>query len=159
MKRPNKTPNPAHPPMASAKGDLRQLKHNSSATVAELKEFLAQLQGKSPQEMLGVVAASQLFRAIGLSCVIVFVAIVVFTAVPYALGGGAKEEAAEQADAATPANPASPAPATPEPAPAGDPPTPSKADLSKLGVDEEKEAPPNVNPLEDKEDDFLDGLE
>ena len=49
--------------MASTKADLRELKTNSSATVQELQEFLSQLRGKSPQEMLGVVASSQLFRA------------------------------------------------------------------------------------------------
>ncbi|NNC90037.1 MAG: hypothetical protein HKN82_16390, partial [Akkermansiaceae bacterium] len=42
--------------------------------------------------------------------------------------------------------------------PAPDPPAPA-ADLSKLGVGEEKSAPPNVNPLENKDDKFLDGLD
>ena len=53
--------------MASTNADLRELKTNSNATVRELKEFLSELRGKSPQEMLGVVASSQLFRATILS--------------------------------------------------------------------------------------------
>ena len=57
--------------MASTKADLRELKTNSNATVQELQEFLRQLRGKSPQEMLGVVASSQLFRATILSIILV----------------------------------------------------------------------------------------
>ena len=49
---------PGHDSMASARGDLRQLKQNTSATVAELKAFLQELKGKSPQEMLGIVASN-----------------------------------------------------------------------------------------------------
>ena len=72
--------------MASTKADLRELKTNSSATVEELKLFLRELKGKSPQEMLGIVASSQLIRATILSVVLVIVAIFALTAIPYFLG-------------------------------------------------------------------------
>jgi len=153
---------PQQPSMASAKGDLRQLKQNSSATVTELKAFLKDLKGKSPQEMLGVVAGSQLVRAIGLATVIVLLVSLVFTAVPYAMGDRDKEEIATKASSApSAAEPAIPKPApTPSPtAPAVAQPSPTTPDLSTLGVNEERKAPPNKNPLENKKDDFLKGLE
>jgi len=148
--------------MASAKGDLRQLKQNSSATVTELKAFLKDLKGKSPQEMLGVVAGSQLVRAIGLATVIVLLVSLVFTAVPYAMGDRDKKEiATKESSAPSAAEPAIPKPApTPSPtAPAVAQPSPTTPDLSTLGVNEERKAPPNKNPLENKKDDFLKGLE
>ena len=143
-------------PLASTKGEIRQLKHNTGATAAELKAFLAEFKGRSPQEMLGIVAASKLIRALGLSTAIVAVAIVVFTAIPYFLRGE-EAAAAESADPPVAEEPAERPEPTPEPVAEETP--PPEVDLSKLGVDEEKEAPPDVNPLETKGDDFLDGLE
>jgi len=147
-------PPPRQAAMASAKGDLRKLKQTSGATVAELKAFLRDLKGRSPQEMLGIVASNQLVRAVGLSCVLVFIGILAFTAIPYAMGG--KEEPAEKVKVAAEGKPA-PEPAPVEPAAA--PEQPPASDLSKLGVGEAKEAPPDKNPLENKTDDFLDGLD
>ena len=155
-------------PMASTKSDLRNLRDNSSATVAELKAFLKQLQGKSPQEMLGIVAGSQLIRAIGVATVLVLVAGLIFTAIPYARGAGKEKENAAQQNpegptAAEPAipkpTPAAPTPNNPAPNTPANPLTPTTPNLSNLGVTEEKKAPPNENPLESKEDDFLKGLE
>ena len=57
--------------MASTKADLRELRQNSRATVQEIQAFLRELKGKGPQEMLGVVAASNLFRSLVLSTSIV----------------------------------------------------------------------------------------
>ena len=59
--------------MASTKADLRELKTNTSATVQELQQFLRELRGKSPQEMLGVVASSQLFRSTIISVILVVI--------------------------------------------------------------------------------------
>lgn len=150
--------------MASAKGDLRQLKQNSSATVTELKAFLKDLKGKSPQEMLGVVAGSQLVRAIGLATVIVLLVSLVFTAIPYAMADRDKDE--EEVTTKESSPPSAPEPAIPKPAPTPSPtapavaqPSPTTPDLSTLGVNEERKAPPNKNPLENKKDDFLKGLE
>ena len=146
-------------PMASTRADLRQMSTNSKASVAELKTFLAELKGKSPQEMLGVVAASQLARSIILSTVLVIAAIGLFTAVPFILKKDPKPEAApaEQQGSVGVSPTSSPPPETPTPT---EPQSPAKADpLSELGVGEERQAPPNENPLENNNDDFLKDLE
>ena len=141
--------------MASTKADFRELKANSTATVQELQEFLRDLKGKSPQEMLGVVASSQLFRATILSVILVSATILTLTAIPYFRGG----EDAPDSTPSTVSTPATidPAPTQPEPVPA---PTRKKDEpLAPLGVNEKKTAPANVNPLEDDGGDFLKDLE
>jgi len=144
--------------MASTKADLRELKTNTNATVQEIQEFLRQLKGKSPQEMLGVVASSQLIRATILSCILVAGAIFALTAIPYFLGGEDSPPSEAPAVAATPAAPApEPTPPAPEPTKATPGETPSP--IEPLGVNETKTAPANSNPLEDKKDDFLKDLE
>ena len=162
----SETPNP---PMANPRSELRNLRESSSATVEELKSFLRQLQSKSPQEMLGIVAASQLFRAICVSTVIVLVGGLIFTAIPFAMGTGKNKERALSREtggptAAEPSIPRpTPAPANPSPvdqaADPSNPLTPTTPDLSTLGVTGEKQAPPDKNPLENNKDNFLDGLE
>jgi hypothetical protein len=145
------TPAPRRGALASTAADLRELKGNSRATVQELQAFLRELKGKSPQEMLGVVAASQLARSLGLSSAIVGGSILLFTAIPYFFGDDPKE---------IPAAAAEPAPAPPPPAAEPAPVEEKKPDpLSTLGVGEELTAPPDENPLENKGDDFLKDLE
>ncbi len=136
--------------MASTKADLRELRGNSQATVQEIQSFLRELKGKSPQEMLGAVASSNLFRSLILSTALVAGAILLFTAIPYFT-------AEEEISPITEEKPAAPAPLEkPEPPPAvAETPDP----LSKLGVGDELAAPPGQNPLEDKGDDFLKDLE
>lgn len=138
--------------MASTKADLRELRDNSRATVQEIQSFLRELKGKAPQEMLGVVSASGLFRSLVLSTAIVVGGILLFTAIPYFIGG--EEKPAPVAEKTSPVEAPVEAPKPIEPAaePAPDP-------LSKLGVGEELSAPPNTNPLENKGDDFLKDLE
>jgi hypothetical protein len=153
--------------MANARSEIRNLRENSNATVAELKAFLRQLQGRSPQEMLGIVAGSQLIRAICISTAIVLAGGLLCTAIPFALGGDKKKEpaAARQTAGPTAPEPALPAPAGTTPAPVNpadgtnNPLSATKPDLSNLGVTEEKQAPPDRNPLENTRDNFLDGLE
>jgi len=142
--------------MASTNADLRELKTNSNATVRELKEFLSELRGKSPQEMLGVVASSQLFRAIILSLGLVTTTILLLTAIPYFLGEKpalpAKTESATTAPTTVP--PTVPTGLTPDA-------TGIKApvELAPLGVNDKLLAPTNTNPLEGGGDDFLKDLE
>ena len=88
----------------------------------------------------------------------------VSTSQPYFMGDEPKPNTVAEAEVAQP-TPAQPAPdqASPEnptranPTEAGT--NPGQPDISPLGVDEEKTAPPNVNPLEGGNDNFLDGLE
>lgn len=148
--------------LASTKADLRELKGNSRATVAELREFLHELKGKSPQEMLGLVAGSQLVRALVLSTTLVFAAIVIFTVIPYMVGDKPEPSTEPDPVAAAPSpEPTPPEPeSTPDEPPAPEPaPVPEPDPLSKLGVGEELQAPPDKNPLEDTGDDFLKDLE
>lgn len=140
--------------MASTKADLRELRDNSRATVGEIQAFLRELKGKSPQEMLGVVAASNLFRSIVLSTAIVAGSILLFTAIPYFMQG--EEKPAPVTEKPSPPSAAENSPEGPAPAPAVEP---APDPLSALGVGEELSAPPNINPLEDKGDDFLKDLE
>jgi hypothetical protein len=152
MKDQSETADASRMSMASTKADLRELRTNSNATVQELQEFLREFRGKGPQEMLGVVATSQLFRATILSIVLVAGAIFVLTAIPYFFGEDPTAEPEPIAVAAAPApappvtTPQLPPPATPGP-------------LAPLGVNEKLPAAPNTNPLEDKGEDFLKDLE
>jgi len=150
IKGPSEKPDASRTSMASTKADFRELKTNSSATVQELQEFLRQLRGKSPQEMLGVVATSQLFRATILSAILVTAAIFALTAFPYFLG--------EEPEPVTEAVVATPSPAPPVTAPKIT--TPEAPDpIAPLGVNDQLPASPNTNPLEDKGEDFLKDLE
>jgi hypothetical protein len=139
--------------LASTKADFRELKTNSNATLQELQEFLRQLKGKSPQEMLGVVSTSQLFRATILSTILVTAAIFGLTAFSYYFD----EEPAPTTEpvVAVPAEPI-PEPAVPSPKVT----TPDAPDpIDPLGVNDQLPAPPNKNPLEEKGEDFLKDLE
>lgn len=143
--------------MTSPKADLRELRDNSRATVQEIQSFLRELKGKGPKEMLGVVAASNLFRSIIISTSLVAGAILLFTAIPYFAGDDEKKARTQTAVVEKQEKPAPPkavesVPEKVAPASAPDP-------LSSLGVGEELSAPPNINPLESKGDDFLKDLE
>jgi hypothetical protein len=152
MKGPSENSTPDHTAMASTKADLRVLKSNSTATVQELQEFLRELRGKSPQEMLGVVASSQLIRATILSVVLVTGAIFALTAIPYFFGD---EPAPEPIATVTPAAAVPAAPVATSKVASDETPGP----LSPLGVNEALPAAPNSNPLEDKAENFLQDLE
>ena len=139
--------------LASTAADLRELKGNSRATVQELQSFLRELKGKSSQEMLGVVSASQLARSLVLSSALVGGAILLFTAIPFFFGDDGKVVPAAAAEPV-------PAPVAAPPAVVEKPAVEAKSDpLSTLGVGEELTAPPDQNPLENKGDDFLKDLE
>jgi hypothetical protein len=138
--------------MASTKADLRELRQNSHATVQEIQAFLRELKGKGPQEMLGVVAASNLFRSLVISTAIVAGGILLFTVIPYFAGSDEKKTPPPVAENKAPEKTPEAAPEKPTVEPAPDP-------LSSLGVGEELSAPPNTNPLDDKGDDFLKDLE
>lgn len=140
------------PPLVSTRAELRNLRNNSQATVAELKAFLAELKGRSPQEMLGMVAANQLVRATIHSLVLIGAVIAIFTVIPYLT----REEPAVKTppvakETVTPPTPAE-APATPD-VPA------SPGAIEELGIGEEKQAPPDVNPLDTGTGNFLDELD
>ena len=156
----NESTNDHRTVLASTQADLRELRANSGATVKELKEFLAQLKGKNPQEMLGTVASSQLVRAIITSILLVTASLFALTALPYYLQDTESskspaasiqtpQEIVEKPEIKSP-------PALTEPK---EPSLEKAPDLAPLGVNDKKSAPLNSNPLESKTEDFLKDLE
>ena len=131
---------------------------NRQAAAAELREFLAQMRGKSPKEMLGAIASSNLAQSTLIATAAISAAIVAFTVLPFGVkkifGKSpapttiAAPAAAENAPLETPAEPSL------------DPDADGKASAAgTLGIGETKDAPANVNPLESSTDDLLEGLE
>ena len=150
-------------------GEFSRLRNDGSATADELREFIGQLQGRSPQEVLGIVAKSGLIKGIILATIGFAVLMVVFTVIPYAMSQGsdsdkavtvtqpAKPAADAKADDTAAANPNAAGEATP--VAAATPTDSGSPDLKKrLGIDETKIADPNSNPL-DKLDNLLDGID
>jgi len=141
--------------------DLNRLKSDGSASVAEVRDFVRQMRGKSPTEVLGSVAQSNLTHGVTVATIATVVLMFVFTAGPYLVyGTTAAKKPAAPAAAAEPAKPAAgeaPAAAVAESTPE-EPKEPSKKAADILGVNETKEAAPDKNPLEDKGDDLLKDL-
>jgi hypothetical protein len=154
--------------------DLKRLKSEGAATVAELREFLGQMKGKSPQEVLGLVAESGLARSILLATLLFVVLLVALTVGPYLLAQSGADESAPVADQATASEVNAATPAEPEPAKqpgegasaavdpsaaeAGAPPDADRA-IDAMGIGETRVADPDDNPLENKIDGLLDGIE
>lgn len=156
-------------PAESASGlrrDLRRAREGAFATTAELREFVHNLRGKSPQEVLGAVANSGLAQGVVLATLGTVVLMAVFTVIPYSVyGGKAAAKAALEAKkvAAAKAAEASSAEAAAEAATTTDKAAPAsktaagnaQQTLEKMGESETKQADPKVNPL-DNLDDLLD---
>jgi hypothetical protein len=70
-------------PMASLPRDLKNLRGNSSATVDELRDFMRQMRGKSPADMLGAIAQSTLVRSLIVSTVSIVALLFTLTAASY----------------------------------------------------------------------------
>jgi len=130
------------------------MKTNSAATASELREFLKALRGKTPTEMLGVVASSSLFRSLVIATIGTVVLIALLTIVPFAWA-----EIFDKTDDAPPL-PAKEEPAA-EPKKADEPSidTPTTTPADTLGIGETKVAPAKSNPLENSNDDLLKDLE
>lgn len=150
--------------------DLQNIREQGGASLAELGDFLAKMKGRSPQEVMGLVAGSGLFRATFHATILTVLFIAAFTVGPYFYYGPvkARETAAKPADKqAAPATtdtakkPDSPAtPAAPEATATAA--ATSKTDAEKaakaLGIDETKPADAKTNPLEKNLDNLLDNL-
>ena len=163
-----------HPPSSSMSSVVRDVKNvaaNGGASVDELREFLSQLKGKNPAEMLGTIAQSHLVRCTVQATVLIAAAILLLTAAPFAWGkvkearAAATAAAAIQAqapDAGAEAKPDDTAPpgatnAAGQATGDGDPP---KVDdlLDTLNIGETKTAPLDINPLDAGNDDLFDEL-
>lgn len=157
-------------PIAQRRGlsaDFRRLRSEGGATAEELNDFIRQLRGRRPQEVLGMVAQSGLMQATLVATIGCIGLMALLTVGPYAwskLVSGEPEKADKPAAAVageqpTAANPSG-ANAVASGEQAGTPGVAAEDQeiLDKLGVGETKEADPTKNPLEDQVDDLLDDL-
>lgn len=155
-------------PRRGLAGDFRRLRSEGGATAAELNDFIRQLRGRRPHEVLGMVAQSGLMQATLVATIGCIGLIALLTIGPYAWNKLFATEPTK-ADKAPAAAVAGEQPAATNPVAAttaadnGQAGTPGVAAedqeiLDKLGVGETKEADPTTNPLEDQADDLLDDL-
>jgi len=142
-------------------GKMSRLRAHSGATAAELREFVKQLRGKAPQEVIGVIAQSDLIRATAMAAVGTVVLMIVFTVLPMLFKGskGATEPAAPAAAAASDGNKAttpvvknddSKTTVTPSVAK-----TKEQEAADKLGIGETKTLDPKKSPLDSVGDDLF----
>ena len=145
-------------PTVSIASDLKKIRRNTAASSHEIREFLAQMRGKSPQEMLGMLASSSLVKCTLQSGIGWLVVIVVFTLGPWlwSMINPPTPKVAQPPAATAAVTPTAAAPAPAEPKAAE--PTPPAKVTEKLGIGETKEAPANQNPLEKASDDLLKDL-
>lgn len=136
--------------------DMNRLKSDASATSSELREFIRSLKGRSPQEVMGIVAGNALTQAMVTATIGCVVMLAVLT-VPFAFGSSKSKAKTKPVAAATESEPAKEESVTKAAASDGD--TPSEADLKRaskaMGLDETKTADPKKNPL-DSFDNLLD---
>lgn len=136
--------------------DMNRLKTEASATTSELRTFVRGLKGRSPQEVMGIVAGNSLVQALVTATIGCAVMLAVLT-IPFAFGsakGKPKPKPAATAEAEPGKSEES---STKAAASSGD--VPSEADLQRaskaMGLDETKTADPKKNPL-DSFDNLLD---
>lgn len=157
------------------RGELRRLGTNGSASVDELRDFIGQMHGKRPEEVLGAVASSNLVQSTLIATAGIAVVLIVFTAVPYFLSGSQEEATAAPGgnQAAAEAEPESGADAADSKTPAAQngsaqaaadqsaESTSTSGDplLDNLGIGETKTAAPDKNPLDNNLDKLLDGID
>jgi hypothetical protein len=160
--------------MSNPSRELRNLHANGSASLAELREFLAELKGRKPQEVIGIVSASLLAQSMVIATLATIAILAIFTVGPYLIYGppqakaatGKRTEAKAAANSPSAAPTAANAPAVAaEPAQAkSDAPASAGPDLERatkaMGLDETKPADPKKNPLDSPNlDKLLDGID
>jgi len=91
--------------------DLQQLKEGASASAVELREFLKDMKGKNPHEVLGLIAQSSFVQALVVATIGTVAVLAVGTIVPYALYSGKPAVVAAAPGTVQPS--ATPTPATP----------------------------------------------
>jgi len=141
-------------PMSSIRRDVKNLKANTSSTAAEVRAFLTEMQGKSPREMLGVIAQSNLMSSLLHSTAIIFILLAGFTGLAFALEEEQPKPVAEE----TPkSNKESESNNNEEQESTKDDNGTSEENAAqKMGVDQIKKGQPNeVNPFGDKPGDDI----
>lgn len=135
--------------------DRQRLRREATAATTELRHFIRGLKGRSPQEVMGIVASNALAQAM-LTSVICCVLMLAVLSVPFAFGNSSKNKSKPKPVAVAEVEP-SKSEADTKAATSGD--TPSEGDLKRaskaMGLDETKVADPTKNPL-DSFDNLLD---
>ncbi|MEJ7595754.1 MAG: hypothetical protein WKF77_29945 [Planctomycetaceae bacterium] len=154
------------PAVSGVFSNMQRLRVHSSASATELREFLSQLKGRSPQEVMGIVAESSLVQGITRATIASAVLLVVFTIIPYAISGGPDSVAPKtpagnidrQATSSSTAEPQVPETVAKEAAA-----SPAEPDLKRaaeaMGIGGTAKADADTNPLDTKLDKLLDGIE
>lgn len=155
-------------PSAGSLSDMKILQQNAAASVGELREFLGQLRGRSPQEVMGIVAQSSLVQGVVSATVGTLIILIVFTVGPYLLYGGANGEAqanltgvtesAGEESPETMEEAAEPSGGSEQAAARSNEPDLERA-AAAMGIDQTEDADPNQNPLDSRLDKLLDGIE
>ena len=141
--------------------DVEALHANGSASLAELKDFLGNLHGKSPQEVIGIVSSSLLIQSMAAAAVATIAILAVFTLGPYLIYGPPEVKEAAAKPVSAPADTAAAAPATGAGSATGAPgEVDPEAAAKAMGIDEAKSADPGTNPLDKGPDidNLLDGV-
>ena len=82
-------------PMSSMGRDVKNLKANTSTTATEVRAFLTEMHGKSPREMLGIIAQSNLTSSLLHSTAIIGTLLAGFTVLAIALEDKPEEQQEE----------------------------------------------------------------
>ncbi len=133
-------------------------------TSVDAHRILADLPGRTPEEVLADIGQISLGRNIGLAVFVCMVAMALLTVGPFLLAPPKPAVAAAKSAAPTPAEPQpqatapAAAPADGQPQPAGAAPRATAEAVKKLGVDEVKQSDPKNNPLDGDVDDLLKDL-
>jgi len=146
--------------------DLHGLKKHGGMTLTEMREFIRQLHGRKPSEVLGIVSGNALVRAGGEAVLYLGLVFVALTVVPFLLASdekesGSKAGAVAQADndatspATTPDSPVPGVSATATPADGAINAEDAQKAVKAMGLGETKTADPDKNPL-DNLDSLLD---
>ncbi len=146
--------------------DLHRLKKHGGMTLTEMREFIRQLHGRKPSEVLGIVSSNALIRAMGESVLYSGLLLVVLTVVPFLFAGDEKESGSKTGPVAQASNEATSTAATTDNPVAGTAATATGADgsistedaqkaVQAMGLGETKTADPDKNPL-DNLDSLLD---
>ncbi len=140
-------------------GDMQRLKEDGGASLAELREFVGNMHGKSPQEMLGVLAQSRLAINIAISAVGCAVLMIAWSALAFYWPGSnddsAKKQMAEKTSsqsnlAPTKTSPAATTKTTIAATGTGKTGKAKSSDIAKrLGIKETKTGVPNLDNLLD----------
>lgn len=146
--------------------EMKRLKSDSTATLDEVREFMGEMQGRSAQEALGLVAESGLVTGIVQATIGFVVVLFVLTVIPYLFTSDEPAPSTAQTESAAAAK------AADQPASAADTQTTTTTDTgdsaatsdiekaaSAMGIDESKTAKPDQNPMEKKLNNLLDGVD